>query len=31
MPEAIPFNAKIVNMLAETLNGRCIISPDDFA
>jgi hypothetical protein len=31
LPESMPFNCRIINMLGETLNGRCIINPDDFA
>lgn len=30
LPESIPFNPKVINMLAETLNGRCCITPEDF-
>jgi hypothetical protein len=30
LPPALPFNCKLVNMFAETLNGRCVINPDCF-
>lgn len=31
LPETLPFNYRISNMLAELMNGRCIVNPDDFA
>jgi hypothetical protein len=31
LPDSLPFNPKILNLLAEALNGRCTITPDDFA
>jgi hypothetical protein len=31
LPESLPFNPRVVNLLAETLNGRCCIAPEDFA
>lgn len=31
IPESIPFNFRILNMLGLTLNGRCVVDPNDFA